>query len=166
MLRWLLIFCAAYAVYFFAFREEDALTVLMKPPAAAARDARVGVKPVGAITAPFDASRYVEQGVFTVVELYTDGCSGCKLLHSQYPQFLRVRPDVAVRQVHIPEDWQVAQMQQEFGVAMVSTPHILIYDTQGKLVAGDAGTTKSGFKLLYDWMNAELEKEWKRQQGS
>lgn len=166
MLRWLLIFCAAYAVYFFASREDDALTVLMKPPAVVASDARGGVKPVGNITAPFDASRYAERGVFTVVELYAEWCSGCKLLHSQYPQFLRVRPDVAVRLVHIPENWQVAQMQREFGVEIASTPHILIYDTQGKLVAGDAGTTKAGFKLLYDWMNAELEKEWERQHSS
>ncbi|HUS47920.1 MAG TPA: hypothetical protein VM098_07365, partial [Phycisphaerae bacterium] len=37
-------------------------------------------------------------------------------------------------------------------------PHVLVYDSSGKLLAGDQGRQKAGQELLYKWMNLELKK--------
>ena len=37
-----------------------------------------------------------------------------------------------------------------------TVPHVMIYNRDGKVLASDDGPDKDGLHLLYDWMNAEL----------
>lgn len=113
--------------------------------------------------ADFSVDAPAEPGAPTIVEFYTDSCTGCQRLHQHYKRFLAVRPDVVVRQVHMPDNWNVDWARQRFHQEIGSTPHILIYGADGQLLAGDVGLQKAGFDLLYEWLNAELKKEFERQ---
>jgi len=101
-------------------------------------------------------------GLMTIVEFYTESCPGCKKLKSQYKRFLKVRPDVAVRRVRMPDDWQPDWAKRQFGLMIGSTPHVLVFNENGEPVAMDEGENKAGFTMLYAWMNAELRKQWER----
>ena len=139
---------------YYAFKPPGNMDVLMTSmevmPEAGIR--RIAVSP-GSV---FDADELAEPGSLTIVEFYTDSCPGCRSLHQHYKRFLALRPDVAVRQVRMPDKWSVNWAMRMYGLEIGSTPHIHIYDSQGQALAMDVGRKKEGFDLLYEWMNAEL----------
>jgi len=57
-------------------------------------------------------------------------------------------------------------VEREFGVEIRGTPHIQIYDPDGKIVAKDLGFKRAGYNKLIAWMNEELKKEWEQNQES
>lgn len=115
--------------------------------------------------AKFDINNITERGNVTVVEFYTDKCTGCIRLHQHFIKFLNVRSDVVVKQVHMPDSWSVEWAKRQYGLAIGSTPHIYIFDALGNVIENDDGNNKDGFKLLYEWMDAELRKDFERKNG-
>jgi len=114
----------------------------------------------------FDAQDYVGYGSPTIIEFCTSSCPGCHQLHSQYKEFLRMRPDIAVRQIIIPDNWSSNGIKNQYSVNIATTPHILIFNSDGDLVAKDEGKKKLGLKCLNKWMNKESKKDWERRQES
>lgn len=115
--------------------------------------------------AEFNVNNIAERGNVTVVEFYTDKCTGCIRLHQHFKKFLNVRSDVVVKQVRMPDNWSVDWAKRQYGLAIGSTPHIFIFDELGNVIANDDGNNKDGFKLLYEWMNAELRKDFESKNG-
>ena len=112
---------------------------------------------------PFNAEDYVEPDQPSIIELYSSSCPGCKRLHGHLKQFLRVRPDVVVTQIHLGRYWSSEAVWESYKVDVKTVPHIIIYGPDGKLVAKDNGTDKSGLEFLYDWMNEEINKALRKQ---
>ena len=94
----------------------------------------------------FNINNVAEAGNVTVVEFYTDKCSGCVRLHQDLKKFLAVRSDVVVKQIHMPDNWSVAWAKRKYGLAIGSTPHIYLFDSEGRVVANDEDLDKSAFK--------------------
>ena len=111
---------------------------------------------------PFNVEDYVEPDQPTIIELYSSSCPGCKRLHDHFRRFLRVRPDVAVTQIHLGRYWSSKDAWNSYRVDVYSVPHIIIYGPNGKLIAEDNGKDKSGLEFLYDWMNDEINKDAKK----
>ena len=95
--------------------------------------------------------------LYTVVELYTESCSACTRLKKNYDRFLPLRPDVAIRRVKLPDNWNVRDASEKYSVDIRSTPHILIFDKYGSLMVEDKGTDKSGYITLQKWIYGTLE---------
>ena len=151
----LLFLIVALAAYLFIFRTGP-LDRLTKAPAAAESNDRGGISVVRSTGGPsFTLANQAEPGLITIVEFYTDSCHGCQLLKGQLNDFLRWRPDVAVRMIRLPENWQPADASRAYGIDIRATPYIALFDAEGKLVASDAGMDMKGFNLLYQWMHAE-----------
>ena len=93
-----------------------------------------------------------EFGMFTVVELYTDSCSACRKLKKNYDRFLPLRPDVSVRRVNIQSNWRVKETSEKYSVNIRATPHILIFDKNGKLMTQDDGKDKTAYVTLQKWI--------------
>ena len=111
---------------------------------------------------PFNAEDYLEPDQPTIIELYSISCPGCQRLHGHLKQFLKVRPDVVVGQIHLGRDWSSQDAWEFYKEDVYSVPHIIIYGANGKLIAKDNGTDKSGLKFLYNWMNDEINKDLQR----
>ena len=97
----------------------------------------------------FNAKDYIEPGLPTIIEFYTDACAGCRVLHGHFKKFLRLRPDVAVRQIRLPNDWQPQRVWRDHNVKVGFTPFIIIYGSDGELIAQDEGRSSKGFDYLY-----------------
>ena len=103
----------------------------------------------------FAAEDYVAPGLPTIIEFYNDSCIGCRQLDQNYKNFLRLRPDVAVRRIQVPDRWDPQELWQEHRLRIVAIPHIMVYGPDGKLIAADDGDHKAGFDFLYRWMDSE-----------
>ena len=113
----------------------------------------------------FNAENFIVSGLPTVIAIGTKRCPGTKRLKTHFKQFLELRSDVAVRQIYLPDDWQPADVMEEYQLDVGSVPHIIIYDPNGELVAQDEGRDKKGFDFLYKWMNEEIQHDWKEKQA-
>lgn len=125
-----------------------------------------GIREVEFDTERYDYTREVVEGAHTVLYFYSDSCYGCRLLHSQLPRFLVVRPDVAVRKFNLGARWSGDQAYNTYGLRIGKTPFIHVYDPEGNVIAADVGQKSEGFDFLYKWMNAELKKAWEREHAS
>lgn len=96
------------------------------------------------------------EGIHTVIEVYMNNCGYCAQLESQFPMFLKARPDVAIQRVRIPQ----GQIDEKtyFGMQAMDicgAPHVLVYNDQGTLIAGDQCGKRRGTQYLYKWMQKE-----------
>ena len=114
----------------------------------------------------FFAENLIVTGLPTIIEFCTKECPGSKRLNRHFDQFLKLRPDVAVRQIYLPNNWQPEEVREEYQVDVGSVPHIIIYDPDGDLVVQDDGRNKEGFDFLYKWMNDEIQKDWEQKHAS
>ena len=108
---------------------------------------RAGIKRVE-LEGRFHAERFIELGLPTVIEFYADSCHNCRILHNYFKQFLQLRPDVAVRQIRLPNDWLPQKIWEKYKIDIQAIPHIIIYDGDGQLVAFDEGRKKEGLEFL------------------
>ncbi len=106
---------------------------------------------------PTTPDRLAEPGVITVVYFHDDTCPGCLQLDGNLDDFLRVRPDVAVRKIRISSD-TFEKTSKDYQWNIYATPCILLYGKNGKLIAADRGSKGAGQDLLEDWIGKELEK--------
>lgn len=148
----------AASILFFATRKSDLDKLLV--PVTVYSEEQVGnrfVEPP--TTLPTTPSSVAEYGVFTIVYFHDDQCPGCMKLDKDLVDFSQVRPDVAIRKVRMRVDgdayWTAIR---DYQWKIYASPCILIFGTNGKLIAADIGTDYDGTELLYKWMKKELEK--------
>lgn len=110
----------------------------------------------------FSLQDNIETGLPTIIVFCTESCIGCKRLHKHFKNFVQLRPDVAILQILLPDNWQPQQIWDEHQVRVGATPHIIIYAPDSNLVVQDEGRDKKGFEFLYKWMNDEIQRDWKK----
>lgn len=110
----------------------------------------------------FDIHDYVSPGQATVVEFYVSWCPGCKALNSNYTQFMRLRPDVAIRRIKMIDKWGHSWAKKQYGLDIHSTPHIIIFNPEGQIAIQDKGKNKEAYNYLYKWMNSEAQEARKK----
>lgn len=98
-------------------------------------------------------------GVTTIVYFHDKNCAACLQMDVNLADFLRQRPDVAVRKVSMTVEGDAYyQAIRDFKWKVWMAPAILIFDKKGKLLAADDGTDFSGGELLDAWMEKEAKK--------
>lgn len=147
----------AAGIYYLAVRKTE-LDVLMVP-VANYTEAQVGNRFVETEpeSLPVEPWQLAESGVISVVYFYDENCPSCRNLDRNLADFLRMRPDVAVRKVRVgPNESDYAKANRDYRWRVFMSPCILIFGKDGRLIAADDRTDTTGQKLLYKWMNEEL----------
>jgi thiol-disulfide isomerase/thioredoxin len=103
----------------------------------------------------FDPLEHVVDGQPTLIEFSADYCPGCRALHRSYDRFLAVRPDVAVRQVNLPDDWNPEEISRRHGVLIRAIPHVIVFGPDGDLLAMDTPQGFHGYEFLLGWIAEE-----------
>ncbi len=154
----LILLVIAGALYSY-FKPADPKNLLQESASSAQITAASGIKIIKTNGGPdFDVNRLAEPGQITVVEFYTTWCPTCKKLNQVYQSFVKVRPDVAIRRVQMKDKWHTAWAKKQYGLDITGTPHVLLFDQQGKLVSQDNGNNRPAYHELYQWMQDELRK--------
>lgn len=147
----------ACAIYF-AFAWKTDLEKLMLPVKthveSQAGNRFVAVDPAKLPITPKDLA---EPGLTTVVYFHDDTCEACMQLDRNLADFLRVRPDVAVRKIPISKGTNAySEAIRDYQTRIYKAPFILIFGGNGKLIAADDRTDSTGEDLLKRWMALEL----------
>ena len=98
-----------------------------------------------------------QRGRVNVFAFYSDDCPGSRQLRGYIGGFTRLRPDVTFQMVDLGPRWRQKDHEKAYGIKLGSVPHVMIYDPDGALLAGDTRSSKGGLELLCDWMNREIE---------
>lgn len=138
-------------------KNAPALAELMARPESIPDSSTAGV---GEIEAGPELAEHCELGCVTVFVFYSDSCPASSRLREHIGRFSEIRRDVAFRMIDLGGRWGGGDYEAIYGVKIRSMPHVMIYDAEAHLVAGDEGRDKDGLELLYDWMNAEIEREY------
>ncbi|MBI3283636.1 MAG: hypothetical protein HYZ65_02115 [Burkholderiales bacterium] len=158
-MKHVLVFIAlGLAVCFLAIKKSD-LDILMIP-VTSYTEAQTGNRFVDANPdqLPTTPKQLAEPGVLTVVYFHDENCSGCHQLDQNIADFLRVRPDVAIRKVHIsPGNNGYSKAIRDYRWKIYMAPCILIFGKDGKLIAADEKTNAAGQDLLEEWIFKELQ---------
>jgi hypothetical protein len=108
---------------------------------------------------PVSPAHFAVPGVITVVYFHDDNCPGCHRLDQELDDFLRVRPDVAVRKIAMALNGDAYyDAIKNYRWRIYTAPCILIFGKDGKLIAADERTDSTGQDLLEEWISKELEK--------
>jgi hypothetical protein len=115
-----------------------------------------GYRDIEIIIPETDLSLSAEPGRITVFVFTSDSCPSCEKLD----RFLRMltgrRGDVAVRLIDVGYRWSSQQVRMDYGINIATVPHVVIYGSDGKLIARDDGREKEALELLCEWVNTEL----------
>lgn len=153
----------ALSIYFLAVKKSD-LEILMVPATDYSQE-HVGNRfvDVDPRRFPMTPAGLAERGVITVVYFHDDTCPGCLKLDRDLEDFLRVRPDVAVRKVRMSLDGDAYyQTIRNYQWPVYMAPCILLFGKNGKLIAADKKTNSDGQDLLEEWIYEELRRAGKR----
>lgn len=95
----------------------------------------------------------------TVVIFHDLTCPACLRLDRDLQDFTKLRPDVAIRKIHINLDGNAYYRAiGNFRWPIFLMPCVLIFDEHGKLIAADHKTSDDGGELLSRWMQREAER--------
>lgn len=97
-----------------------------------------------------------QRGRVNVFAFCFDSCPGSRKLRGYLGRFTKMRPDVAFQVVDLGPQWRRKDCEQAYGIKIGSVPHVMIYDSDGILLAGDTRESKEGLELLLEWMNKEV----------
>ena len=97
-----------------------------------------------------------QRGRVNVFTFYSDSCEGSLKLRQYIGRFTNLRPDVTFQMVDLGPEWRQKDHETAYGIKLASVPHVMIYDSDGALLAGDTRGSKGGLELLLDWMNKEV----------
>lgn len=101
-----------------------------------------------------------EPDAYTIVEVYAENCSRCKVLEASFPSLLRSRDDIVFKRVKTfsgrisfsskteADKWFDHQEAMLDFYRVNGTPHVEIYDANGKALAKDDMSSKRGTNLL------------------
>lgn len=101
----------------------------------------------------FDVNDLAVPGQSTIVEFYVSWCSACKKLDKSLNRFIKVRPDIVIKQIKMKDKWNVRWAKEQYGLNITGTPHVVLFNGEGKVIAQDEGKNKKALRLLYKWMN-------------
>jgi len=149
----------AISIYFLAIRKSDLDKLLV--PITTYTEAQTGNRYVDIDPAklPITPHELAELGVITIVYFHDNECHGCQQMDRDLTDFLRIRPDVAIRKIAMsPGNDGYTEAIRDYQWRVYTAPCILIFGPNRKLIAGDDGVDGRGFDLLEDWMRAELTK--------
>jgi len=149
-------------IYYFGFRGSE-VDRLLKPvqPVSAETPQNMFVEP-DYRSVPIDDRQYLVAGQYTIIYYHWAQCPGCRRLDSDLLRFLDLRKDTVVRKIKLANNWSVEGAKHDFGRNIGITPFVVIFAPNGKLIKNDEGTNGRGTNFLYDWMNAEFQKDWKK----
>jgi len=143
----------------YSYLKIDALASLLESADVAQVSDQSGIKTLKTSGGSnFDVQDLAVYGQVTVVDFYVSWCSACKKLAADYKRFTKARPDVVIRHVKMKDKWNERWAKAQYGLDIKTTPHVLIFDAEGRLLTQDQGNDKQGLKLLYKWMDAEVRK--------
>lgn len=92
----------------------------------------------------------------TVVIFHDDTCPACVDLDRNLADFTRLRPDVAIRKVRITLNGNAYYSAiRNYRWPIYLMPCVLIFNSDGKLIAADEKTNADGGDLLNRWMDRE-----------
>jgi len=153
-------------IYYFGFRGSE-VDRLLKPvqPVSDSTPQNIFVEP-DYRSVPIDDRQYLVGGRYTIIYYHWAQCPGCRRLDSDLSRFLDLRKDVVVRKIMLASNWSVEGAKHDFGRNIGITPFVIIFGPDGKLIVKDEGTDGRGIHLLSEWMNAEFQKEWKKNNTS
>lgn len=149
----------ALGIGYLALRKSDLDTLMIHT--ANYTESQTGNRFVDVDPAAFPVTpKYLaESGVITVVYFHDETCHGCAMLDRQLKDFLPLRPDVAVRKVHISVGKDAySEAIRNYRWKIYMAPCVLIFGKNGKLIAADKGTDGAGQELLEEWIAEELQK--------
>ncbi|MCY2929562.1 MAG: hypothetical protein NTV86_08730 [Planctomycetota bacterium] len=107
-----------------------------------------------------------QKGRITVFVFTLTRSMACVKLQNLIGQFAQIRPDVAFRFVDVSDlQGQEGDWREYLGVDVRTVPHVMIYDADRRLIAGDEKDGKDGLKLLYEWIGKEHERYGSGGQG-
>lgn len=108
----------------------------------------------------------VEPNAYTIVEVYADNCGRCRVLEADFPTLLRKRDDIVIKRVKTfsgrisfntqsqADQWFSHQESMMDFYKIKGTPHVEIYDGNGRGLAKDNLGKKSGTGLLTEILKA------------
>jgi len=141
----ILLVCVAAGWHKMTARPEPVEELLSKPDSVPA-GSRGGVLQFP--NPPADPSDIRQPGRINVITYYSDSCPGSRQLGAYIGHLSRMRPDAAFQMVNVSS-------RRDCGIELTSTPHVMIYATDGALLAADSGDSKEGVELLCDWLNRQ-----------
>jgi hypothetical protein len=121
-----------------------------------------GIKGIDGTAPGIRADDLAQPGLFTIVVFDSPECPACHRLYDALNMFFKIRPDVAIRQVHMPKKWSRRWARAAYGLEIGGTPHVHVYNPHRELIGQDIGRDRAGYKLLADWVNAEFRLEHER----
>jgi len=128
---------------------------LLDTPNSVSNNSVGGIKQVLLPTTSLAALR--QRGRINVFTFYSDSCPGSRQLRGYIERFTNMRPDVTFQMVDLGRQWRQKDYEKTYGIELASVPHVMIYDPDGALLAGDTRNSKDGLELLLDWMKREVE---------
>ena len=128
---------------------------LLETPESFPANSQAGIRQVALPSA--NLAGLCQRGRINVFAFYSDSCPGSRQLRGYIGGFTKLRPDVAFQMVDLGAQWRQKDYKTAYGIELGSVPHVMIYDSEGTLLAGDDRSSKGGLELLSDWINREIE---------
>jgi hypothetical protein len=100
-----------------------------------------------------------QSGRINVFTFYSASSAGSQKLRGYIEQFTNMRPDAAFQILDLGAQWRQVDCEKTFGIKLESIPHVVIYDSDGTLLARDTSDSKDGLDLLLAWMRKEVESQ-------
>ncbi|MFZ6752811.1 TlpA family protein disulfide reductase [Undibacterium sp. Dicai25W] len=108
---------------------------------------------------PISPKDLVQPGVITIIYFHDIKCPGCLKMDRDMEDFVKIRPDVAIRKIAMSVDGDAYNKAiRDYRWKIYSAPCILIFGKNGKLIAADEKLNFAGSELLREWMEKEFER--------
>lgn len=106
---------------------------------------------------PIFSDRLAFRGLVTVLYFRDPNCPGVSILDRNLIDFLKYRPDVAVRQIALePSRNGYLKAIRGYRLNIWTSPFIVIFDKAGKVLASDNKLVSDGAELLDAWIYKTL----------
>jgi len=106
---------------------------------------------------PIFSDRLAFIGIVTVLYFRDPNCLGVSILDKNLTDFLKYRPDVAVRQIALePSRNGYLKAIRGYRLNIWTSPFIVIFDKAGKVLASDKKLVFDGAELLDAWIYKTL----------
>ena len=108
---------------------------------------------------PIFSDRLAILGVVTVLYFRDPNCSATASTDRDLAEFLKYRPDVAVRQIPMEPSPHGGYLKaiHDYRLNIWTSPFIVLFDKQGKILASDDKLESAADDLLYSWMYKTLD---------
>lgn len=98
----------------------------------------------GAALGPLEKLRV--PGKITIFDAYADWCVSCRPMDERVREFVRTRPNVAVRKLNLAR-WD-SPLAKEFGSRLTALPHLVVFTPDGRRREFDGATWEQVTKAM------------------